>query len=61
MTAREGALTITDKFGIAIPAKHTHKPCGHTDRCNAPRGGCQSCARTRHIKEEMERNARNAK
>lgn len=41
-----------------VPDLHKHE-CGHKDRCAAPRGGCQACARNRHLKEEADRNERN--
>lgn len=48
MSAREGAVTVTDKYGLPItPDAHKH-PCGHKCRCNSAKGGCPKCAGARH-------------
>lgn len=65
MSARDGAVSITNKFGYPIgPAKHTHLKgtkatpcCKRPCRCMAPKAfECQACTRDRHIAAQTERD-----
>jgi hypothetical protein len=39
------------KLAIERAEIHTHKPCGHRDRCISEKGGCPKCASDRQRKE----------